>query len=535
MPQQKTRNPLGWGYLEDALGDEERRAIAGVLGKVFRLDDEHFRPCPPVDGVPLRRARVEPPREMAGLVSGDHADRVLHCIGRSFRDLASLRSGQELAAPDVVATPGNAEELARVLEWANRDGLGVIPFGGGSSVVGGVTPDPAMDRCNGCVSLDLQGLSRVLEISERDRVAHVEAGILGPALDAALRPRGLTMRYYPQSYFHSSVGGWIATRGAGHYSTLHAKIEDQVESLGVLLPDGRRLRTRALPASSVGPDPNRLWCGSEGALGVLTDARLRVQARPRYKATRGVVFPDFESALEAGRGIVQAGLWPAQLRILDPDEHRMSNALTGRVVSGALMILGFESSVFPVDEPLRLARELCRAHGGAARQDRAGPRQGPEVDNWRQAFFRQPYVRDFLLDYAVIADTFETAVPWSRLPGFYHQVREITRKAVDRVCGAGAVTCRTTHAYPDGVCLYFSFNGQGRHEALAEQWWEIKTAASDAVLAGGGTISHHHAMGRDHKRWARQELPSAFRGAIRAAKRELDPGAIMNPGLWFED
>lgn len=549
MSDKGTRNPVGWGYTEQALSDKERKRLMGTIGHVFSSHRLEERPAPSVEAIELPRPRLEIPTRFAkwktdsfppvmlkapgtaqSWITTSAEERVLHALGRSFRDLAQLRTGRLPVAPDVVVRPANVEDLEIVLEWANHEGYAVIPFGGGSSVVGGVTPE-GTDNYPACISIDLQGLNRVLEVNPRDRVVHAEAGILGPDLDEALRGQGLTVRHYPQSYYHSSLGGWVATRGAGHFSTLHAKIEDRVQALSVLLPDGRRAQTRALPASSIGPDPNRLWCGSEGALGIITDVRLRVLPVPQHTATAGVLFKTFEAALEAARDIVQAGLWPAQMRLLDPFEHMMSSLLAGRPASGALMILGFESAVREVEAPLQEAVEIARSHGGERRESgKEGATQA-----WRDAFFRQPYIRDTLLDYGIIGETFETAVPWSRLPEFYKNVRQATLDAVINTCGAGGVNCRTTHAYPDGISLYFSFFAHGRHGALVEQWAEIKAAASEAVMANGGTASHHHAMGRDHKPWARQEIPAEFRAAIRGAKRALDPKGIMNPGLWFED
>jgi alkyldihydroxyacetonephosphate synthase len=549
MTMQGTRNPTGWGYVEQALKPEERKRLMGTIGSVFSSQRLEERPPPPVEAIELPRGRIAIPARFAqwrtqhfppplckapdaaqSWISDSPQERVLHALGRSFRDLAQLRTGKLPVAPDVVARPASLEELEILLEWANTEGYAVIPFGGGSSVVGGVTPE-GTEGYPACLALDLQGLNRVLEINPRDRVVHAQAGILGPDLDEILRPQGLTVRHYPQSYYHSTLGGWVATRGAGHFSTLHAKIEDRVQALSVLLPDGRRAQTRALPASSVGPDPNRLWCGSEGALGIITDVRLRVLPVPQHTATAGVLFKTFEQALEAAREIVQAGLWPAQLRLLDPFEHMMSSLLAGRPASGALMIIGYESATREVESALKAAVAVAQAHGGQLRESgKEGATQA-----WREAFFRQPYIRDTLLDYGIIAETFETAVPWSRLPDFYRNVRQATLDAVLKTCGAGGVNCRTTHAYPDGISLYFSFFAHGRHGALVEQWAEIKAAATEAVMAHGGTASHHHAMGRDHKRWAKQEIPAAFRAAIRSAKRELDPKGILNPGLWFED
>ncbi|MGH8454585.1 MAG: FAD-binding oxidoreductase [Nevskiales bacterium] len=549
MAIQGTRNPTGWGYLEQALTNKERKRLMGTIGSVFSSQRLEEKSPPAVEAIELPRCRLELPARFAGWrteefppvltkapgavqswITTSLRERVLHALGRSFRDLAQLRTRKLPVAPDAVARPASLEDLEIVLEWANAEGYAVIPFGGGSSVVGGVTPE-GTEGYPACISLDLQSLNRVLEINPRDHIVHAEAGILGPDLDDMLREQGLTVRHYPQSYYHSTLGGWVATRGAGHFSTLHAKIEDRVQALSVLLPDGRRAQTRALPASSIGPDPNRLWCGSEGALGIITDVRLRVLPVPQHTATAGVIFKTFEQALEAAREILQSGLWPAQLRLLDPFEHMMSSLLAGRPASGALMILGFESAAREVTAPLQAAIAIAQSHGG---QPRESGKEGA-TQAWREAFFRQPYIRDTLLDYGIIGETFETAVPWSRLPDFYRNVRQATLDAVMKTCGAGGVNCRTTHAYPDGISLYFSFFAHGRHGALVEQWAEIKTAATDAVMANGGTASHHHAMGRDHKRWAKLEIPAEFRAAIRGAKRELDPKGILNPGLWFED
>jgi len=532
VKQAKTRNPVGWGYIEDAPDPTERKAALDMLA-VF-LDGKVPEPvdAPVAKAIKLTPGRVEIPVALANWLSDKHNDRLLHALGRSFHDLARLRELTPLPAPDIVATPDSETALGRILEWADRERLAVIPFGGGSSVVGGVTAEK-FDAFNGCVSVDLQDMRGLVELDERSRVAEFRGGTLGPDVDAALKPQDLSLRYFPQSYFHSTVGGWVATRGAGHFSTLHAKIEDQVQALRVMLPDGRISETRPLPASSVGIDPNRLWCGSEGFLGIITSARLRIHPRPRYRETQGIVFADFDQALEAAREILQSGLWPAQLRMLDPLEHLQSRLMQGRSAEGALMILGFESGHLPVDNAMQAALAITREHGGIPEVNDGN--QGDSVSDWRQAFFRQPYLRDLLMDYGMILDTFETAVPWSRLPGFYHSVRDATQAAIDRICGHGIVMGRTTHAYPDGISLYFSFFALSRPGALTEQWYAIKAAASDAVMNGGGTISHHHAMGRDHKPWARQEIPLPFRDAIRAAKSSLDPNGIMNPGLWFDD
>ncbi|WP_353111111.1 FAD-binding oxidoreductase [Salinisphaera dokdonensis] len=524
----KTRNPMGWGYVEDAIDKSTLQPILDVMAPVLGGAPQPARPGPSAADVTLATPAVDPPQALAAFVSTDHDQRLLRAVGRSFRDLATLRAGTPLAAPAAVATPRNPQELEDTLAWASDAGLAAIPFGGGSSVVGGVNPED-MGDWPGAVTIDLQRMNQVFGINERDRVVHAEAGILGPALENALAGTGLAVRHYPQSYFHSTLGGWVATRGAGHFSTLRAKIEDRVQSLSVMLPDGSTSTTRPLPASSIGPDPNRLWAGSEGALGVITDVRLRLVADPAHKLSASIGFRDFETALEATRAIAQAEIWPAQMRVLDPFEHMVSTALAGGAGEGALMILGFEGE-YDVSRQRDAAVEIARAHGGTPRTS-----GDSGAGDWREAFFRQPYLRDALLDHAVIVDTFETAVPWSAVPAFYHSVLEATGEALDEVCGHGGVACRVTHAYTDGVALYFSFYAPGEHDALLTQWHALKAAVSEAVVAGGGTMSHHHAMGRDHKTWARTEIPDAFRSAIRGAKSALDPTGMLNPGLWFAD
>jgi alkyldihydroxyacetonephosphate synthase len=531
----KTLNPLGWGYVEDALSDKERQTVLAMASAWFgggtsgKAGLERRAPPEPA-AVCLPASRIPVPDALAAFVSAAHRERLLHARGRSFRDLAELRAGSLSGVPDAVATPRNREELNRVLEWALSSRYALIPYGGGSSVVGGINAE-GMDDYPGAITLSLRGMNRVLDVDTRSRTVHAEAGILGPDLDAALKLHNLAIRHFPQSYFHSTLGGWVATRGAGHFSTLHAKIEDRVQALSVTLPDGRCLETRRLPASSVGPDPNRLWCGSEGTLGVITDVHLRCVGLPGARVSAGVRFKTFEQALEAARALLHAGIYPTQLRILDPYEHLLSRAFSGKAATGALMVLAFESSGAPLKETFAAAQDLCRQQGGEVQS-----KEGEEaVGDWRNTFFRQPYIRDALMDYGIVSDTFETAVPWSAVPGFYHAVREATLKAVHKVCGTGAVSCRSTHSYIDGLSLYFAFFGPGRHGSLVDQWWEIKAAASEAVMAHGGTMSHHHAMGRDHRKWARAEIPEPFRAAIRAAKRELDPQGLMNPGLWFQD
>jgi alkyldihydroxyacetonephosphate synthase len=528
----RRRKYWGWGYEDEGLSSAEEARLGSLLATFFGVTPAPGSAPPPVEalGLPASRLPSPPPASFASSVSA--YDRVLHAGGRSYRDLVRFRSGRVDHPPDLVAFPASVSELVACLEWVDRVGAAVIPFGGGTSVTGGVEPAvPA--RFSGTVSLDLSRLNRVLAVDPLAQLVHVEAGILGPDLDAALKPHGLSIRHYPQSYYFSTVGGWIATRSGGHYSTLLGKIDTRVCALEVVAPNGTVGATRKLPSSSIGPDPNALWIGSEGLLGVITKAWLRVHPLPRFKKTVGVQFQELGHALEAARRIVQAGLYPVHLRVLDPFEAMMSAAFTSGLFEEArpVLILGFESAAQEVDAMLEAALAQAAACGGKTASARGT--KADEVEGWRHIFFRQPYVRDTLIGWGLIADTFETAIPWDRAEAFYHEVREATLEAVEEQCGAGAVLGRTTHAYPDGVAFYFTFFGRGRPGEQLEQWSAIKKAATDAVARGGGTASHHHACGRDHAPWSEQELPSIWKAALLGAKAALDPRGAMNPGVVF--
>lgn len=529
---QYTRNPQGWGYAELAVSQEETHRLIKLMRGFLGTAIAEYKP--PATQVDLPAAKVELPKSLRPFASVQDSDRLLCARGRSYPDLVELRHGTLHYAPDAVVYPSSESELDETLEWADRDRLAVIPFGGGSSVVGGVNP-AVPPGYNGVITVDLQRINHVADVCPISRVVHAGAGILGPALETALRPYSLSARHYPQSYHHSTLGGWVATRGGGHFSTLWPKIEDRVCALKVKLADGRTVETRQLPASSIATDPNRLWAGSEGALGIITEVGLRVGPIPTYKKVTGVRFPDFSAGLQAVRTIVQAGLWPSHLRLLDPFESLVSDAISGgKVRPGALLIVGFESAFMPVETQLDAALTCCKQEGGHPETASGESADDDGVERFRSAFFRQPYLRDAFIDHAIIADTFETAVPWHLAESFYETIRTTTLSTLQRVCGNGGVLCRTTHAYPDGVALYFSFYAAGERIRLCDQWWEIKRAVTDAVVQGSGTASHHHAMGRYHLPQVSAELPAAFRSAMASAKRSLDPNGLLNPGCWFE-
>jgi alkyldihydroxyacetonephosphate synthase len=474
----------------------------------------------------------------------DPETRAGHHYGKSYRDVVRAFRRELPSPPDQVAFPRDEAELVAVLDWCDGAGISVVPYGGGSSVVGGV--ETAIPGARAVVSLDLGRLDRVLELDRTSRAARIQAGVLGPALEDQLRPHGLTLRHFPQSFEFSSLGGWIATRSGGHYATLYTHVDDFVESLRVLTPIGV-VATRRLPASGAGPAPDRLFIGSEGILGVISEAWMRLQDRPRFRAGASVRFAGedgFLAGAEAVRKLAQSGLFPSNCRLLDAQEAATSGAGDG---THAVLVLGFESADHPLDAWLARALELCRDAGGKvphlphlpAGRDRAeaAPRGGDEdgpAGAWRRAFLQAPYVRDVLVACSVIAETFETAIPWNRFPEFHRAVMQATCDAVKRVCGAGTVACRFTHVYPDGAAPYYSVLAPGRPGSELEQWAEIKAAANEAIGSGGGTITHHHAVGRDHRPGYDRERPEPFAEALRATKRALDPRGILNPGVLID-
>jgi alkyldihydroxyacetonephosphate synthase len=491
----------------------------------------------PLDAIELPEPRLSASDSVAAIVTGECAERVSHAHGKAYRDIVRAFRGRIDNPPDLVARPGDEEELAVLLNWCAEVGAAAIPFGGGTSVVGGVEPRVG-DGYAGTVSIDLRRLDRVLDVDAQSRAARIQAGALGPTLEDQLRPHGLTLRHFPQSFEFSTLGGWIATRSGGHFATLYTHIDDLVESVRALTPSGP-WESRRLPGSGAGPSPDRLLIGSEGTLGVITEAWVRLQERPRYKTSCGVAFDEFIAGAEAVREISQSGLNPSNCRLLDAAESELTQA---GPPGKALLVLGFESAHHPVDEPMRIALEAARDHGGEPGEV-SSKRSGTEGDAdpvgaWRSAFLAAPYLRDNFVALGVLSDTFETAITWDRFEDFHARVTEAAREAVAEASGAPAsgegaprLSCRFTHVYPDGPAPYYTVLAPARRGGEVEQWDEVKAAASEAVLAAGGTITHHHAVGRDHRPWYDRQRPDAFAQALRAAKQELDPGGVLNPGV----
>lgn len=530
--QPRRRKFWGWGWDDAGPSVEQQGRIAMLIAARLGVDVPGLGTPPRIEDVHLRAPRVHPPSALAALCTSEPRERAGHTYGKSFRDVVRGFRRDFANPPDVVAFPTTEAEIGALLDWCAEAGLAAVPYGGGSSVVGGVEA-PAADAFAGAVSIDLGRLDRVLELDRGSRAARIQAGVLGPALEDQLRPHGLTLRHFPQSFEFSSLGGWIATRSGGHYATLFTHIDEFVESLRVVTPSGV-VATRRLPASGAGPSPDRLFIGSEGALGIITEAWMRLQDRPTFRASASVTFETFEAGAAAVRALAQSGLHPTNCRLLDPGEAMTSGAGTG---AEAVLVVGFESADHELDAPMARALECCRDHGGTVpegagrtrRDDDAG-REGA-AGAWRQAFLDMPYLRDALVGMGMISETFETAITWDRFAEFHAGVVAATTDAVRRVCGTGIVTCRFTHAYADGVAPYYTVLAPSRPDRQLADWAEIKQAAAETLLAHGGTITHHHAVGRDHRPWYDRERPDLFGAAFAAVKRTLDPRGVLNPGV----
>jgi alkyldihydroxyacetonephosphate synthase len=547
----------GWGTLDKTYPLENRPAFWPFVQRELGLTGQESFPVPDAASIALR-----PPRltlgELATLeqivgvegVSIEHEARLTHALGKSYRDLVRLRLGQVPNPPDAVVWPqdgASEEQVASILQWAAEQRIAVVPFGGGSSVTGGVeTLERPGQR--GVLSLDLARMNRLLALDLVSRTATVQAGILGPDLERALNAQGFMLGHFPQSFEFSALGGWIATRSAGQSSTGYGKIEDMVVSLRVVTPAGI-VETRVVPASAAGPELKALLIGSEGVFGVITQAVLKIHPLPMARDYRGLLFRSFSDGLAAIREVLQSGLAPAVVRLSDNDETRSSLALreppTGRgerlketlglrllarrghsLETGCLLILGCEGAEEVVRETGRAARAICQAHGAFDLGHGAGR-------SWLQERFALPYLRDVLLDRGVMTDTLETATTWDKLETLYSSLKAAIASAIETSGVQPWVMAHVSHCYPQGASLYFTFLAKQTPGREIEQWLAIKKAATDCIMQNGGTLSHHHGVGYEHAPWLEAEDTAPGVAALRAVKRSLDPPGIMNPGKLF--
>ena len=508
-------------------------------------------PARPLDEIALTDSRLIPAdiEKFTALLGADRVredkyERAFHALGRSYHDLLRLRAGDLSLAPDAVLYPRGADEVLAVLAYASEAGIAVVPYGGGTSVVGGVSASKGSLRA--VVTLDLSGMDRVVDIDTVSLTATAEAGIYGPVLEKALAAKGLTLGHYPQSFEFSTLGGWIAHRGAGQQSRRYGRPQDWLVGAKLATPCGL-LATEGFPASAAGPRLADLAIGSEGVFGVVTEATFRLKPVPAAKDYRGYLFRDFATGIAAIRQATQEGLSVAMLRLSDAEEMRFYRAfgavgrrldlmsrLTGAYLeargftdNAAMLIAGFEGGEIEVRQSRKRFAAIARRLGAISAGGGLGKR-------WYEGRFHGPYLRDPLMDRGVGVDTLETATSWSKLDGLYAAVRAALEKSIGETAprpGArGIVMCHVSHSYPDGASLYFTYIFPRALDGEIAQWRAIKTAASDAIVANGGTISHHHGVGEDHLPWIAQEKGELGVAVLRAVKQALDPNGILNPG-----
>ncbi len=522
-----------WGLESEEPTDSARQALARDLSGRYGTEVT-ARPVPNLADAEMRAPRISAPDALAGFCFDDIYERARHAYGAHFTDRTRAFNLDFPNPPDLVAHPRTEAELEAVLGWCHEEGHAVVPYGGGSSVVWGVDPPEGVDAC---VTIALDRLDEVLEVDATSRAARIQAGVFGPALESQLKASGHTLRHFPQSFRFSTLGGWIATRSGGHYATNHTHIDDFVESVRMLTPQGW-WESRRLPGSGAGPSPDRMVIGSEGIFGIITEAWMRIQARPTFRATAGVVFDSWAAGTEAVRHIAQAKLWPANLRILDPSEAKRAAGLDG---DQALVIIAFESAELPQDANIWAAVGLARDCGGHIPDENvvvdngSGAPTGHEgpVGEWRRNFIGvDPGTATSL---GLLADTFETAITWDRWPEFDATVRAEMGKVLGEVCQQGELSCRFTHVYPDGPAPYYTWSGMGRQGSEIAMWQEVKSAANEVVVKAGGTVTHHHAVGRMHRPGAYDlQRPELFAESLRAVKRTLDPKGILNAGVLID-
>jgi alkyldihydroxyacetonephosphate synthase len=526
-----------WGW-----GDPEVRTPLPESALAILRDE--LGPGEPSPRVELEEVALPEPRPLPPAViaaAGEpgtlaaHEQRLRRAAGKSYPDLIRVRSGRPGGAPDAVLVPGSADQVAAILAACAETGTAVVPFGGGTSVVGGVAPEAGPHER--VVALDLRRLRRV-EVDERSLTATLGPGLRGPEAEAALGSHGLTLGHFPQSFEYATIGGFAATRSAGQASSGYGRFDELVTALEMVTPVGA-LRTLATPHTAAGPALRELALGSEGTLGVITDVTVRVRPAPRARRFEGWFARDFETGCEAVRALAQADALPDVTRVSDEEETRVNLMLSGTggaaqallraylrvrgVAGGAMLILGWEGAREDVERRRALTARLLRAHGVVS----LGAAPGRA---WERSRFSGPYLRDELLDHGYLVETLETAHTWSHHQQLYRAVRDALTAALREGGTPPIVFCHLSHAYRDGASLYFTFLARARAGAELEQWAAAKRAASEAITAAGGTITHHHAVGRDHAPYMDAEVGAVGLEALRALKERLDPAGIMNPG-----
>jgi alkyldihydroxyacetonephosphate synthase len=518
--------PPWWGWGDPPPFPEVLRALVPGLSA---------RPTPHVSLEDVRLPESRLPDALRGVARTDREERVLHAAGKSYPDLIRLRSGDASGAPDGVLYPESHAEVARLLELCARERVAVVPFGGGTSVVGGV--EALRGPFESVVALDLARIDH-LTTDRTSLLGVFGAGLRGPRAETRLAARGLTLGHFPQSFEFATIGGYAATRSAGQASTGYGRFDKLVVGLRCATPAGDVV-VKPVPGTAAGPSLRELIVGSEGTLGVITEATLALRPFPGERRYEGWSFRSFDEGVEAFRRLAHAHLAPDVARLSDEEETRLAMALSssGSIsdrlgkgylkarghAGGCIVIAGYEGEQADVAIRAGLGARILSSSGGL----RLGRRPG---EAWLRSRYHGPYLRDALLDHGVMVETLETATTWTRLRELHTAVADALRGAMAARGTPALVGCHVSHVYAAGASLYFTWMGAREDGAELDQWRAAKTAAMDAIVAHGGTITHHHAVGRDHTPWMAAEVGEVGLEALRAVKERLDPAGIMNPG-----
>lgn len=550
MSVQESTKWWGWGEEGKRFELDSRPQLFPYLRKYFPLLAQPVVPVPHPDDfdIPPSRLHIEQLQALSQImpenIFTDKMTRLRHAVGKSYHDLLRLRYRQDLHFPDAVVFPHREEEIQELFRWAEAQKVALVPFGGGTSVVGGVEAICSTAQV-ATVTVNLRGLDKIIAFHPESLLVEAEAGITGPRLEEYLNVRGFTLGHSPESFVYSTLGGWLAARSAGQFSTRYGKIEEMVESVRMVTPRGV-WETRPIPASATGPDLKQWIVGSEGTFGIITKAALHIHPLPKQKFYRAYLFPEFTEGVDFVQNLMKAGSRPALVRLLDGAETDFALALVkwptrpiGAQAAAwslkwldfhgfkssrrSLLLLGFEGSRAEVKAEKSLAKRLLAAHKVFSLG------QSPAF-MWYRHRHEHPYLRDELIDRALLLDTLETASEWHRVLPLYQAVREAIHKTLVELNIPGVVLGHLSHLYQQGSSLYFIILAQPSLHKELEQWWRIKTAASDAILRHGGTISHHHGIGTDHAIWFRQEIDSVSLGALQNLKAYVDPAGVLNPG-----
>jgi alkyldihydroxyacetonephosphate synthase len=529
------RDEISWsGWGDPAQASPLPDALRGLLRDALGISPGNETQRPAVAGVELAPPRLDPAieAELRGLlgaehVHSDHDSRARHARGKSTIDLLELRAAGPLTAPDAVLVPGSHDEILAVLAMCSGRDVAVVPFGGGTSVVGGVAPEAG--RFAGLVALDTRRLNALVTLDEESRLAVLEPGLRGPEAETLLAQRGYTLGHFPQSFEYATLGGFAAARSSGQASAGYGRFDDRVLALRLATPAGTLALGRA-PKSAAGPDLRQLVLGSEGTLGVITALTVAVNPAPEQRVYEGWRLPSFRQGAAMLRRLAQDGPPATVLRLSDEAETALNLARPEELTAGestaspggCLAIVGWEGETAAVARRRAATAELLRTAGGE-------PVPGAG-DAWESGRYRAPYVRDALLDAGALVETLETVTFWSGLPALYAAVGDALREALTRQGTPPAVLCHISHVYPAGASLYFTVACAQLHDPVA-QWRAAKAAAATAMLDAGGSISHHHGVGADHRDPYAQEIGPLGVALLHAVKRTLDPAGILNPGI----